>query len=279
VVITALDDAPRLTLSPIVSSLKETTSTAVARQVASINVIDPDGGPRVLSLSGADAALFTISGNKLLLKAGAKLDFETNPRLDVTVNVDDGAAPHPDASASRSIAIGNVAEIISGNKKDNVLKGTLATEIINGKGGDDTIKAGIGDDTVRGGRGADVVTGGKGEDVFVFKPGDLPRPSHHTQEVGGLAGAYDLIRDFKPRTDVIDLSAIDANSHRNGNQKFHFEGRDELSHSRGELVYELYGRKATGYTIVMGDTNGDGAFDFRVVLKGHHTLHSGDFIL
>ena len=60
----------------------------------------------------------------------------------------------------------------------------------------------------------------------------------------------------------------------------HFEGKQDLSGSRGELVYELYGSKPSArHTIVKGDVNGDGDYDFLIVLKGHHALHASDFIL
>ena len=124
------------------------------------------------------------------------------------------------------------------------------------------------------------MTGGRGEDVFVFKPGDLPKIGTFDQTFGLFFGKYDVITDFKPGTDTIDLSAIDANTHRHGNQAFHFEGRDSLSHSRGELVYR-FGEDGDGdrATVILGDANGDGSADFRIVLKGHHTLHADDFIL
>jgi hypothetical protein len=80
---------------------------------------------------------------------------------------------------------------------------------------------------------------------------------------------------------VIDLSKFDANTQRNGNQKFHFEGRGPLEgKSPGELVYQLYGSKPSAqHTIILADTNGDADFDIRIVLKGHHQLEAGDFIL
>ena len=56
-------------------------------------VTDDALGTNTLSLSGTDAALFQIVGTELFLVAGASLDFETNPVLDVTVEVDDVAHP------------------------------------------------------------------------------------------------------------------------------------------------------------------------------------------
>lgn len=93
---------------------------------------------------------------------------------------------------------------------------------------------------------------------------------------GLFIGKYDVITDFKPGTDVIDLSAIDANTRRDGDQAFHFEGHDRLSRSRGELVYR-FGQDGDGdrATIITGDANAD----FRIVLKGYLALDASDFIL
>jgi Ca2+-binding RTX toxin-like protein len=284
--ITAVNDAATVSLAPLATSLKENADTSVGRKVADITVTDVDGGTNVLSLSGADAGLFTIINGDLYLKADAKLDFETNAVLDVTVNVDDaGVAGSPDDSASFSLTITDVAERIIGTNKHNKLIGGSSAEIINGKRGNDTIKGNGGDDTIVGGAGADRVSGGTGADTFVFKPGDLPKIGFIDQWLSPLNGKFDLITDFKPGTDVIDLSALDANSKRSGNQAFRFEGESvpegdgELNRA-GDLVYQLYGTKPSArHTIVLGDTNGDGNYDFRIVLKGHHHLEASDFIL
>ncbi|MBV08403.1 MAG: hypothetical protein CMN21_04195, partial [Rubinisphaera sp.] len=59
-----------------------------------------------LSLTGADADLFEIIGSELYLKAGVTLQFETNPALDVTVQVDDTAVGMtPDDTASLTISL------------------------------------------------------------------------------------------------------------------------------------------------------------------------------
>ncbi len=67
----------------------EDTDTSSCIKVADIVVADDPSGTNVLSLTGDDAALFEIDGTELFLIAGAMLDFETNPALDVTVEVDD----------------------------------------------------------------------------------------------------------------------------------------------------------------------------------------------
>ncbi len=102
-------------VTPVVTTLAETASTAAPIVVATIAVTDDGLGTNTLTLSGADAGLFEIVDNsgtiELRLIAGAVLDFETNPSLDVTVNVDDAAVGiTPDASAGFTLAVTDVAE-------------------------------------------------------------------------------------------------------------------------------------------------------------------------
>jgi hypothetical protein len=84
----------------------------------------------------------------------------------------------------------------------------------------------------------------------------MPKITDLSRLFSPLNTPHDSIADFTPGIDTIDLSAIDANTHRNGNQKFHFEGIGPAH--RGQ-----------------GDTDGDGAYDVLIVLKGHHHLHAG----
>ena len=67
VTVVAVNDAPSLSLTPVVTSLKETADTSSARKVANISVSDIDSGTNGLSLTGDDAALFKIVGNDLFL--------------------------------------------------------------------------------------------------------------------------------------------------------------------------------------------------------------------
>ena len=108
---TDVNEPPTVSLTNTVTTLAEDTDTATRVKVADVVVTDDALGTNVLSLSGADAALFEIDGSVLYLKAGAVLDYETNPQLDVTVAVDDptvGATP--DGTAALSIAVTDVNE-------------------------------------------------------------------------------------------------------------------------------------------------------------------------
>jgi len=108
----AVNDPPTVDLTNVVTQLAENTDTSSPLPVADIVVWDDDQGTNSLSRSGADADLFTIVGTTLYLNAGAVLDFEANPTLDITVEVDDpavGAAP--DDTAAMQIAVTDIDEI------------------------------------------------------------------------------------------------------------------------------------------------------------------------
>ena len=98
-----------VSLSNVVVSLPETTSTSSAVKVADIVVTDDGLGNNTLAVTGPDAASFEIVGGSLFIKAGAVLDFETKPTLSVTVTVDDTTlGGTPDASTPFSLAITDV---------------------------------------------------------------------------------------------------------------------------------------------------------------------------
>ncbi len=106
ITLTDVNEAPAVTLENKMTTLPENANTSAPIPVADIVVTDDALGSEVLSLSGLDAAMFEIVGDVLYLKAGATLDVETNPRLDVTVAVDDPTIGiGVDATAALSITI------------------------------------------------------------------------------------------------------------------------------------------------------------------------------
>jgi phospholipid/cholesterol/gamma-HCH transport system permease protein len=109
--ITDLNQPPTVELINATTTLPEDTDTSVDIKVADVVVTDDGRGENKLSLSGADAELFEIVGTELRLIRGARLDFETKPILDVTVEVDDVAiGATPDDIAPLSIAITDINE-------------------------------------------------------------------------------------------------------------------------------------------------------------------------
>src|SRR5204862_289051 len=120
-------------------------------------------GNETLSLTGADAAAFEISGAALYLKAGAKLDFETKTSYAVAVSVDDATlgAGSEATSSTYTLKIANVSpEKIVGTAAANTLAGGKDKDLIFGLGGNDKLRGNDGSDVLTGGTGFDTLMGG-----------------------------------------------------------------------------------------------------------------------
>ena len=109
--ITDANESPTIALTNVVTLLGENTDTSSAIRIADIVITDDALGTNNLTLSGADAAAFEIVGTELRLKAGTSLDFETQLRYDVTVEVDDSVVGGtPDDTASHTLWLFDINE-------------------------------------------------------------------------------------------------------------------------------------------------------------------------
>lgn len=166
---------------------------------------------------------------------------------------------------------GKGADTLKGGGGNDALIGGKGRDALTGGKGGDTLQGGDGTDTLRGdgggdmlngGAGADVLTGGKGADHFVFS---------NARQADG-----DKIRDFTTsQGDQIDVSGIDANATRGGNQAFVFVDSAVFSGTAGELRLNLNGAK----THIEGDIDGDAIADFTIMLTNSAMLAGTDFIL
>ncbi|MEM7718752.1 MAG: putative Ig domain-containing protein [Pseudomonadota bacterium] len=90
-----VNEAPTLTVTPVLTGIAADADTTGPTKVADILVDDDALGTFALSLAGDDAALFEIATDEttgdisLNLIAGATLDAVANPTLDVSVEIDD----------------------------------------------------------------------------------------------------------------------------------------------------------------------------------------------
>lgn len=159
-------------------------------------------------------------------------------------------------------------EVRTGTNGADILKGTAGSDVIaGGKGGDklyggsagDELRGEVGNDILHGGGGSDELTGGKGRDVFRYNAAAESKP-----------GAADQITDFG-KSDRIDLSAIDADAAKAGDQAFTFIGDDAFGKHAGQL------RCDDG--LLQGDVDGNGKADFEVSLLGVTTLADDQFTL
>jgi Ca2+-binding RTX toxin-like protein len=164
---------------------------------------------------------------------------------------------------------------LNGLGGNDTLIGLDGNDTLNGGNGNDVLQGGGGLDRLIGGSGSDSLTGGLGADSFVFNAkADSPN-----------GAGRDSILDFSHIDgDLIDLSAIDANSSKSGNQAFHFVDGDDLSQSfaayhRAHGKAQWYGViRVTADNIVQADINGDGKADFEIAVHGDH-LTKADFIV
>lgn len=150
---------------------------------------------------------------------------------------------------------------LEGGSGNDQLEGGAGRDLLNGGAGNDRLNGGTGRDTLDGGTGADILTGGAGADVFLFRSFQDSRPG----------SARDVITDFAA-ADRIDLSALDANSLRGGNQRLEFSGTDAQAHS-------LWYVEQANRVILRADHDGDARADFEVALSGISSLSASDFIL
>jgi Ca2+-binding RTX toxin-like protein len=137
-----------------------------------------------------------------------------------------------------------------------------------GGAGNDVLTGGTGADTVFGGLRGDTLTGGLGNDVFRY---DNVAESNSVERDG--------IQDFNAG-DLIDLSRIDADILSEGDQAFEFIGNAAFSGNAGELRFENISLGGPVW-LVQGDTDGNGASDFELVLviSPPDPITSSDFIL
>jgi len=145
-----------------------------------------------------------------------------------------------------------------GSEKDTLIgiEGAL------GSSGGDTFKGDALNNEFQGKAGKDTMTGGGGRDTWFFKEvADSP------------AGATrDLVTDFAPGQDVIDLAGIDADTTVPGNQSFRWVAAATLT-GAAQLGYFVSGSN----TIVRASTDADAAAEVEIQLTGTKTLTEGDF--
>lgn len=122
------------------------------------------------------------------------------------------------------------------------------------------------DNVLIGGNASDQLHGGDGNDRFVFRTAVESGPT-----------SWDLIDDFRPGQDKIDLSLLDGNPTTPGVQPFQFIGSTPFSFENGasgQLRYEA----VRGGIVLYGSTDSDTDAEFVLALAGVTGLSEGDFL-
>ena len=229
---------------------------------AGVNILSGGGGNDIYDLS---------VGDLVIENAGEGIDKEVSATASFVLsgNVEFGELQ---GLGNLNLTGNELDNTLRGNAGRNTLSGGGGTDVLIGGGGNDRFYGGAANDTLIGGLGRDVMSGGQGADVFVFA---------RIADSGKVPATRDTISDFRHGEDKIDLHAIDAVAGTARNNAFKFIGAANFHDVKGELhliKINLPGR-AHDVTIVEGDTNGDGAADFRIALTGFLHITKADFIL
>ena len=262
-------------------SLAEDLSGAVVyeHKFGRVAASDPNGDRVTFSLSGEDAALFSLDplSGRLVFNTSVNFESPIDANHDniykITITVSDGILSD---TQDLSISVTDVTDgvTLSGNARGNSLTGGAledalfglgGNDTLSGLGGDDYLNGGLGNDSLIGGTGVDILTGGAGRDTFVFN-----------EIFESFEGQADTITDFsRAEGDRISLAGIDANLNKARNQAFDFIGQNDFAGVAGQVrFYQDHGN-----TYVSGDVNGDGVGDFLIMLHGLENLTATDFVL
>jgi serralysin len=155
-------------------------------------------------------------------------------------------------------------EGVIGSSGQDTIRGSSGYNELFGFGGDDKVSGGDGKDQVSGGASADSMSGGAHADKFIYKSlGD------------STAAVHDTLVDFShAQKDKIDLSDIDANPNKSGNQGFAFIGDDGFT-DPGQVHYLHVGSS----TVVQVNTDNDTTAEMEIWVSGGPDLVKSDFVL
>ncbi|MBP6014988.1 MAG: hypothetical protein KBA31_22390, partial [Alphaproteobacteria bacterium] len=162
--VTNVNDAPT-DIALTNSSVSENSAGAV---IGTLSSTDQDAG-NTFTYDVSDSR-FEVVGGQLKLKSGVSLDYETEPKVAITVTTTDNSG----ASYSEAFTI-NVTDAnesqgtdknddFDGGPGDDVYDGGKGNDRIAGNGGNDSLWGGDGNDKITGGDGNDTLYGGEGND-------------------------------------------------------------------------------------------------------------------
>jgi Ca2+-binding RTX toxin-like protein len=216
----------------------------MAPQVVRALLIDTDGNgfhDRYLALPGFTGDLVeTGPGSRILAFAGSVVAVGT--------------------AGADTMSGGLLGDTLDGAAGNDTIIGLAGADSLVGRDGADRIFGDAGADTIIGGAGADTLTGGADADIFVYSNGTT-----------GLGAAADVITDFQAGMgEVLNLSAIDADSVLAGNQAFVFIG---------SAAFSALGQVRFAGGVLQANTTGTLAADMEILLTGVVSLTAADLVL
>lgn len=154
-------------------------------------------------------------------------------------------------------------ENIRGSSRADQLRGNNQANVLDGGSGDDILAGRNGNDTLIGGAGRDEMTGGIGADTFVFR---------RVADSGVDEAGRDVISGWDAG-DVIDLSAIDANTLLAGDQSFTVITSGNPGAGEVRLV-----ANAAGYLLRI-NVDGDADIEMTIQVNTTIAITAADFVL
>ncbi|MEH2450451.1 calcium-binding protein [Nostoc sp.] len=227
-----------------------------------IDEIVKSAGNKIQVITNGNKIINATSGNQKINGSNGNDVINTGNGNDILTGGDGNDIINA-GNGNNTVKGGNGNDILNAGSGKDTLFGENGNDILSGGAGNDILSGGAGNDTLAGGPGTDILTGGAGNDVFKFS----------SVSDSGVVGR-DLIADFvgngKLPGDQIDLSAIDANSTKVGNQAFTFIGAAAFS-APGQIRY-------SGGTL-QGNIDKNLSPDFEVRLINAPIVVAQDFIL
>ncbi len=204
---TPIDDDPGEVIVPVVDeNLIGNSSANDLIGGAGNDTLDGRGGNDTLNGLDGDDNLIGGGGADVLdggngiddLRGGGGNDDIIGGAGDDSIRAGSGRDSIDGGEGNDWISASSGDDYVDGGAGDDLLKGGKDNDTILGGEGDDTIRGENGDDLLIGGTGADEFTGGDGADTF--------RLDTLTEDAG------DVITDFDPLNDVIELDGFDGES-------------------------------------------------------------------
>ncbi len=182
----------------IINDFSEPDVIVIKGSRAPLIDVSESGGNTILTIdSGAEVSELTLMGTYGAAQFVQTINADGDTELRVVAAMETLLS----AGADRLLSDGDEPlTIYSGDGNDAVKGGAFGDLLVGGSGADALIGGG-GNDTIIGGSGQNALTGGEGEDIFSF---DITDFNLHDP----LVGVYQLIRDFTPGEDIIELSGF-----------------------------------------------------------------------
>jgi Ca2+-binding RTX toxin-like protein len=197
------------------------------------------------------------------------------------VKIDIGKSTVQDFCVFGKDILRNFEDFMGGGANDRAT-GTDAANDLDGYTGNDTLNGLDGDDFIQGNSGADRLTGGRGRDQIGTGGTDAARDiiSYRAASDSTVADVgRDIILGFDSGgtaiDDKIDLSAIDGDAIRAGDQAFTFRSGNAFTLAKGEVRVQVSGSD----TIIHIDLDSDSGDEMRIIVSNVTDLTAVDFIL